>query len=113
MSAFLTASRSGDLATLTSLLASDARLVTDSGGKVAAALNVLEGSDRVAAFLAGVVRKGWTDDLTVRFETINGLPGLVLSGPTGLVQTTAFELDGDVVRAIYVVRNPDKLRHLA
>jgi hypothetical protein len=26
---------------------------------------------------------------------------------------TAFEIDGDVVRALYVVRNPDKLRHLA
>jgi len=29
------------------------------------------------------------------------------------VQTAAFEIDGDVVRALYVVRNPDKLRHLA
>jgi hypothetical protein len=29
------------------------------------------------------------------------------------VQTTAFEIDGDVIRALYVVRNPDKLRHLA
>jgi RNA polymerase sigma-70 factor (ECF subfamily) len=29
------------------------------------------------------------------------------------VQTTAFEIEGDVVKAIYVVRNPDKLRHLA
>ena len=25
----------------------------------------------------------------------------------------AFEIDGDVIRALYVVRNPDKLRHLA
>lgn len=113
LSAFLTASRSGDAAALTRLLATDAKLVTDSGGKVAAALNVIEGADRVAAFLAGVVRKGWTDDLTVRVDTINGLPGLIVSGPNGLVQTNAFEIEGDVVKAIYVVRNPDKLRHLA
>ena len=113
MSAFLAASRSGDADALTRLLASDAKLVTDSGGKVAAALNVIEGADRVAAFLAGVVRKGWTDDLTVRVDTINGLPGLIVSGPNGLVQTNAFEIDGDVVKAIYVVRNPDKLRHLS
>ena len=32
---------------------------------------------------------------------------------TGLVQTAAFEIEGDVIRALYVVRNPDKLRHLA
>jgi RNA polymerase sigma-70 factor (ECF subfamily) len=29
------------------------------------------------------------------------------------VQTAAFEIEGDVIRALYVVRNPDKLRHLA
>jgi hypothetical protein len=29
------------------------------------------------------------------------------------VQTAAFEIDGDVIRALYVVRNPEKLRHLA
>jgi RNA polymerase sigma-70 factor (ECF subfamily) len=112
VSAFVTASRSGDVATLTRLLARDAILVSDGGGKVVSALNVIEGAGRVAAFLAGVVRKGWTDEMTVRFDTINGLPGLIVSGPHGLVQTNAFEIEGDVVRAIYVVRNPDKLRHL-
>jgi RNA polymerase sigma-70 factor (ECF subfamily) len=113
VSAFMTASRSGDVATLTRLLASDAKVVTDGGGKVAAALNVIEGAERGAAFLAGVVRKGWTDDLTVRVDTINGLPGLIVSGARGLVQTVAFEIEGDVVNAIYIVRNPEKLRHLA
>jgi RNA polymerase sigma-70 factor (ECF subfamily) len=113
VSAFIAASRSGDIKALTRMLTSDARVVSDGGGKVPAALNVIEGGDRVAAFLAGVVRKGWTDEMTLRFDTINGLPGLLLSGPHGLVQTTAFEFDGDLVTAIYVVRNPDKLRHLA
>ena len=113
VSAFLSASRSGDLATLTRLLASDARLVPDSGGKVPAAMNVLEGAHRVAAFLAGAVRKGWTADLTAHVETINGLPGLIVADRTGLVQTTAFEFEGDQIKTIYVVRNPDKLRHLA
>lgn len=113
LSAFITASRSGDVASLTRLLASDAKLVTDGGGKVTAALNVIEGADRVAAFLVGVVRKGWTDDVTLRFDVINGLPGLMLSDSHGLVQTTAFEIEDDIVTAIYVVRNPDKLKHLA
>ncbi len=51
--------------------------------------------------------------MSVRFETINGLPGLIMSGPSGLVQTTAFDMEDGLVKAIYVVRNPDKLRHLA
>ena len=113
LSAFISATRTGDIEGLTRMLASDARVVTDGGGKVPAALNVIEGADRAAAFLAGVARKGWTDEMSLRFEVINGLPGLIVVGPNGLVQTTAFEFDGDVVTAIYVVRNPDKLRHLS
>ena len=113
MSAFVAATRSGDLDALTRLLASDVRVVTDGGGKAAAALNVLDGADRAARFLVGAARKGWREDFALRFATINGLPGVVLDGPDGPVQTTAFEIDGGVIRALYVVRNPDKLRHLA
>ena len=112
MSAFVAAARSGDVQVLTQLLASDVRVVTDGGGKTPAALNVLEGADRAARFLVGATRKGWSDDFRLRFATINDLPGLIVDVPEGPVQTTAFEIDGDVIRAVYVVRNPDKLRHL-
>ncbi len=113
MSAFLGAARSGDVASLTRLLASDVRLIADGGGKVPSALNVIEGAERVAAFLVGVTRKGWTDEMTIRLGTINGLPGAMLDGASGLVQTNAMEIDGNLVKAIYIVRNPDKLKHLA
>lgn len=112
MSAFVAATRSGDLNALTQLLASDVRVVTDGGGKVLASLNVLEGNDRAARFLVGAARKGWRDEFTLRFATINGLPGIIVDSPDGPVQTSAFEIDGDAIRALYVVRNPDKLRHL-
>jgi hypothetical protein len=112
MSAFVTATGSGDLDALKQLLAGDVRVVTDGGGKVAAALNVLEGADRAARFLVGATRKGWRDDYTVRFAVINDLPGLIIDAPDGPVQTAAFEIEGGVIRALYVVRNPDKLRHL-
>jgi RNA polymerase sigma-70 factor, ECF subfamily len=81
MSAFLTATRSGDLQALTQLLASDVRFVTDGGGKVPAAQKVLEGADRVAQFLIETARRGWRDDFTVRFATINGLPGPSWTAP--------------------------------
>ena len=117
MSAFIAATGSGDLKALTELLASDVRVVTDGGGKVRAALNVVEGADRVARFMIEATRKRpgawWRDDFTLRFATINGLPGVVVDAPEGAVQTSAFEIEGDVIRALYVVRNPDKLRHLA
>src|SRR5262245_26070246 len=113
MSAFVAAARSGDLNALTQLLASDVRFVTDGGGKAAAALNVLDGADRVTAFLVGAARRGWREDFTLRFAIINGLPGVIVDAPEGPVQTAAFEIEGDLIRALYVVRNPDKLRHLA
>jgi RNA polymerase sigma-70 factor (ECF subfamily) len=116
MSAFAAATQSGDLNALTKLLASDVRIMTDGGGKVRAALNVIEGADRVAQFLIAVTRKRpdawWRDDFRPRFAIINGLPGIVVEAPEGAVQTAAFEIEGDVIRALYVVRNPDKLRHL-
>ena len=113
LSAFVEAARSGDLQALTQLLASDVRVVTDGGGKAAAAPNVVEGSDRAARFLIGATRKGWREDFTLRFATINDLPGVILDSPDGPVQTSAFEIEGEVIRALYVVRNPDKLRHVA
>jgi RNA polymerase sigma-70 factor, ECF subfamily len=107
MSAFAAATASGDLDALTQMLASDVRIVTDGGGKVRSALEVIEGADRAARFLVEVTRKRpgawWRDDFTVRFATINDLPGVIVDAPEGSVKTTAFEIEGDVIRALYVV----------
>jgi RNA polymerase sigma-70 factor (ECF subfamily) len=117
LSAFTAAVESGDVHLLTQLLASDVRVITDGGGKVRAALNSVEGADRVAQFLVDVTRKRpgawWRDDFSMRFAVVNGLPAVVVDSPEGPVQTTAFEIDGGMIKALYVVRNPDKLRHLA
>jgi RNA polymerase sigma-70 factor (ECF subfamily) len=117
MSAFRAATQSGDLNALTQLLASDVRIVTDGGGKVRAALEVIEGADRAARFMIEATRKRpgswWREEFRIRFAIVNGLPGVVVDGLDGPVQTTAFEIEGGTVRALYTVRNPDKLRHLA
>ena len=117
MSAFLAAMGSGDVHAVKQLLASDVRVLTDGGGKVRSALDAIEGSDRAARFLVEVTRPRpgawWRHDFTVRFAAINGLPGVVVDAPEGAMQTTAFEIEGETIRALYVVRNPDKLRHLS
>jgi RNA polymerase sigma-70 factor (ECF subfamily) len=48
----------------------------------------------------------------VRVGFINGLPGFVTQEADGELQTTALEIEDEKIAAIYVVRNPDKLRHL-
>jgi RNA polymerase sigma-70 factor, ECF subfamily len=112
VSAFVNAARSGDLQTLMGLLAADVRLMTDGGGKVPAALNVIEGPDRTARFIVGAVSKGLPEGSVIRIAEINGLPGLIVYRPDGSVQSTAFEIVDNLVRAIYAVSNPEKLSHL-
>ena len=111
LSAFVDASRSGDLDALMNMLAADARLVADGGGKVQAALNVIEGAERISRFIVGVAPRVGRHDVTLPPRQWAAGPGRACS-PDGSVQTVAFEIEDDRIRTIYSVRNPDKLRHL-
>ncbi|AYZ66773.1 sigma-70 family RNA polymerase sigma factor [Burkholderia multivorans] len=111
--AFFAASRSGDMRALGALLAEDVSLHADGGGKRPAAGEPVLGFERVMKvheYLAELFRKNAST--LVRAGFINGLPGFVTLEADGELQTTALEIEDGKVAAIYVVRNPDKLRHL-
>jgi len=111
--AFFAASRSGDVSTLGAMLASDVSLHADGGGKRPAIIQPVFGFEQVMkihAGLANLFRK--SASTFVRACYINGLPGFVTLEGDGQLQTTALEIENDKILAIYVVRNPDKLRHL-
>lgn len=111
--AFFAASRNGDLTALGAMLAADVSLHADGGGKRPAAAHPILGFDQVMKVherLAVLFRKH--NSTLVRTALINGLPGFVTREADGELQTTALEIDGGLVTAIYVMRNPDKLRHL-
>jgi len=110
--AFHAALATGDVEALATLLADDAVLYSDGGGKRLAALNPIYGKDRILRFIVGVARKrpAIRPDQIERV-TINNLPGFVLRTDEG-IETVALDLAGDHVVSIYVIRNPDKLRHL-
>lgn len=110
--AFFTASRSGDLSALQSLLAADVVLYSDGGGKVAAAPYPIASRERVARFFARLADK-LAEATLLGPAVIDGLPGYVTRDPQGNLQTTAFAVEEGRITAVYVVRNPDKLRHLA
>lgn len=44
---------------------------------------------------------------------INGLPGFVSLEEDGVVQTTALDIENGHIVGVYIIRNPEKLRHLA
>jgi RNA polymerase sigma-70 factor, ECF subfamily len=108
---FLEATRTGDRARLLALFAPDATLLSDGGGKVRAARNVIRGADRVARFLLGVTRKQ-SPRLEVQMATINGEPGLLRRIDGGAHSTMSFATDGHRILEVYFVLNPDKLSHL-
>ena len=111
--AFVTAARAGDAKKLMAMLAEDAELWSDGGGKALAALNVIHGADRIARFFVGI-RGKQEPALELVYRPVNGRPGIV--GYVGARADFALALEpGESGRigAVYIVRNPDKLARLA
>lgn len=111
--AFFAAAREGNATALGALLASDVQIHSDGGGKVIAFRNVIRGIDRALRLFAGLRRKAVVPPRLLRVATINGLPGFISLERGGLLQTTALDIQNGRIAAIYIVRNPDKLGHVA
>ena len=112
--AFFAATRQGDMDRLRSLLAADVAVHADGGGKIPAATRPIVGLDNVLRLHASLARIfAQSQSRIVRYGFINGLPGFVTLEQGASLQTTALEIDDGKIAAVYVVRNPEKLRHLA
>jgi RNA polymerase sigma-70 factor (ECF subfamily) len=111
----MAAATTGDMKALSAVLAQDAVMVTDGGGKRNASLRPLIGREDIIRLLEGLA---WRHDgsawpLSFRAVRINGYPGVVMEREDGPM-TVAFEPGPDgLLAGIYMVRNPDKLGHLA
>lgn len=111
---FLAATASGDVRELMALLTDDATLYSDGGGRVVAAGRPIRTADHVSRFFAGIrSRYADTPGLEFRSVFVNGRPGALMLGEGRLINAYSFDLVGDRIHAIYLVRNPDKLRHLS
>ncbi len=104
---FMTAAVTGNFGKFVNMLADEARLYMDGGGKVRAAVFPIISSGRILAFLQGIAPK---NQLLVN---VNGLPGLLLKRNGGIFGVLAFQFDSNSrpVR-LFMVTNPDKLRHV-
>lgn len=111
--AFFKASRHGDMSTLRTLLSADVSVHADGGGKRPAFSKPVLGLESVFKLHEGLARHfAHHPSQLVRVGLINGLPGFVTREADGELQTTALEIEDGRIAAIYIVRNPDKLKHL-
>ena len=110
---FVAAWEEGDLERLLELLAPDATVYGDGGGKGPSVPVPLVGAERVAKAIIGWGRQGRERGLVHRPALVNGDPGLVFYDPAGRpVWVSAFEIADGVVVAIRSILNPDKLEHV-
>jgi RNA polymerase sigma-70 factor (ECF subfamily) len=110
---FVAAAERGDVDGLVELLAADAAVHGDGGGKVPQWYAPIIGADRVARLFAQLGRQTETLGATFELHEINGQPGIIFRGPAGGVfSVMSVEVVDGRVATIRSVVNPDKLRHL-
>ena len=117
--AFMQAVRTHDVGALAQVLTADAVLLADGGGKVSAVPRPLHGGELIARTFIGFAQLPTSAGWRLVPAMINGLPGcLVVDDRAGgrLVQSIALAPSASEpgrAGALYVQRNPDKLRALA
>jgi RNA polymerase sigma-70 factor (ECF subfamily) len=112
-SRFFAAVEQGDTEGLVGLLAADAVMYGDGGGKAPALAAPVAGARRVARLLRGLGRRGQAVGMRFRPAEINGHPGLLASDPQERVLgVLVLDIADGRVQTVRTVVNPDKLRHL-
>ncbi len=113
LNAFRLALETGDTTRFGQMLRADSDLRADSGGRVVAVRDVLEGQPTVCDFVSTVLSQAWSS-LRITTDTINGMRGLVVheDGDVHAAITFSYDHDGKV-RHIYIMRNPQKLALMA
>ena len=112
---FLAAVAGGDVHALVQVLAPEVTVWADGGGKArAAGRHPVHGRDKVARLIAGDAFRHPIPGLGIRYLHVNGEPAALLMSGSSPYMLVSLDLssDGDQIRGIYVISNPDKLAHL-
>jgi RNA polymerase sigma-70 factor (ECF subfamily) len=107
--AFKQAWEAKDINALIGLLDPDATAIADGGGLATTFLHPIEGSEQIARAWVEIANRV-TSNMAFLERTVNGQPGLVIQQDGVTVTVFAFEVAGDRIKHIWVVRNPEKLR---
>ncbi len=113
VTAFIEAVQKGNISEIESMLAEEAILYSDGGGKVTAARKPIYGANKIARFMVGIQKqKGESQTIDLIFRNINGEPGMMIYLDNKLFNVWSFHTKDGRIENIFVVLNPDKLRHL-
>jgi RNA polymerase sigma-70 factor (ECF subfamily) len=105
---FVNALRSLDLEAMMSLLAEDATVYTDGGGKARAAQRPIIGAEKVCRFLVAISESGFLPTEM----SVNGEPGLVVSVDGQVIAAIAQDVRDGRISSIFIVTNPEKLTRI-
>ena len=110
---FQQAALSGDMDRLLALLSDDVVFHSDGGGKGPALPKPIYGPDKVARFFLHGAKAFAELPLEFRIMEIHGQPGVVSYYRDGRLRSVfTIDVRDGRIEAIYVVTNPEKLRHL-
>ncbi len=111
MDSFFKAVKEGDLDGIKNLLAEDATLISDGGGKALAARKILEGAAIIGKFFVNIAKqeKASLSQFERRFAWYNGAPGLLVFENGNLVTAINLGISNGRIQNFYIHRNPDKL----
>lgn len=105
---FIEACAAGDMEGLLGVLSEDITLWSDGGGRVRAALNPIQGSDRVSRFLFGILGKA-SPSIVIQQTSINGRPGIVGYMDENPMSVVTLDIAEERIQGIHIVVNPEKL----
>ncbi|MGI8329307.1 RNA polymerase sigma-70 factor [Actinomadura scrupuli] len=108
LEAFIAAARTGELAALEELLASDVVSYSDGGGAVRAARIPVIGRTRVAKVVKAFAPSFWPG-ATVAWVEANGQPGVLVSHGETVVALVTISASAEGIDQILWVMNPAKL----
>lgn len=111
---FFAAIELGDTEGLASLLAEDAVMYGDGGGKAPARRTPIRGALEAARLLAAFARRAEPESWRLTLMEVNGQPGAVVHDQSGgLIGVLSLDISDGAVQVVRAVINPDKLRHLS
>lgn len=107
ISLLVDAMASGDGRSIRETLASDVVLIADGGGVVEPPSRVVDGREEAAGVLAALCAA----ETSITISGVNGMTGVIVSREGQVVAAVVAQVRVDLLSQVWVVCNPEKLRH--